>query len=77
MNESKQKTISLMSQIQNHPSLFCLFMTPEQISILLEHLADQVEHRGDIGHDLDPGETADWLRNEARFAKNCAKSRKP
>jgi hypothetical protein len=28
-------------------------------------IADEVEHRGDKGLDLDPGETADWLRREA------------
>jgi hypothetical protein len=27
-------------------------------------IADEVEHRGDKGLDLDPGETADWLRQE-------------
>jgi hypothetical protein len=28
-------------------------------------IADEVERRGDKGLDLDPGETADWLRREA------------
>jgi hypothetical protein len=28
-------------------------------------IADEVERRGDKGLDLDPGETADWLRSEA------------
>lgn len=28
-------------------------------------IADEVEHRGEKGLDLDPGETADWLRREA------------
>lgn len=27
-------------------------------------LADEIEHRGEKGLDLDPGETADWLRRE-------------
>ena len=31
----------------------------------LRALADVVEWRGDKGLDLDPGETADWLRAEA------------
>ncbi len=28
-------------------------------------IADEIEHRGDKGLDLDPGETADWLRRAA------------
>ena len=31
----------------------------------LRALADVVEWRGDHGLDIDPGETADWLRAEA------------
>lgn len=32
-------------------------------------LADEVERRGDAELDLDPGETADWLRAEADRAQ--------
>jgi hypothetical protein len=35
----------------------------------LRALADIVEQRGDQGLDLDPGETADWLRAEADRAE--------
>ena len=27
-------------------------------------LADEIERRGEQGHDRDPGETSDWLRAE-------------
>jgi hypothetical protein len=36
---------------------------------LLRALADEVERRGDAQLDLDPGETADWLRAEADRAE--------
>jgi hypothetical protein len=42
---------------------------PQEIAALLEVLADLVEQRGDRGLDLDPGETADWLRSEAARAQ--------
>jgi hypothetical protein len=32
-------------------------------------IADEIEHRGALGLDLDPGETADWLRAEAERAE--------
>ena len=64
----------LWLQLRNHPSLFCLHPTPEQLAILLEYLADEVERRGDIDYDRDPGETADWLRNEAAVALNANNS---
>ena len=32
---------------------------------MLCFIADEVEARGAAGADLDPGETADWLRDEA------------
>ena len=38
----------------------------------LRALADIVEQRGDQGLDLDPGETADWLRAEAELAEGQA-----
>lgn len=37
---------------------------PTEIAAILKLIADEVERRGDLGHDLDPGETADWLRAE-------------
>jgi len=35
---------------------------------VLERIADEIEERGEKGLDLDPGETADWLRAEASQA---------
>ncbi len=32
---------------------------------MLCFIADEVEARGAAGADLDPGETADWFRDEA------------
>ena len=66
-----QGATPLWLQLRNHPSLFCLHPTPEQLAILLEYLADEVERRGCIDYDRDPGETADWLRNEAATAKTA------
>jgi len=65
-------TNPLWLQLRNHPSLFCLHPTAEQLAILLEHIAAEVERRGDIDYDRDPGETADWLRNEAAVAQAVA-----
>ena len=42
---------------------------PQEIAALLDVLADLIEHRGTQGLDLDPGETADWLRSEAARAQ--------
>ena len=42
---------------------------PQEIAALLEVLADMVERRGEQQLDLDPGETADWLRHEAARAQ--------
>lgn len=63
-------TDSLWLQLRNHQSLFCLHPTPEQLAILLEYIADEVERRGTIDYDRDPGETADWLRAEAKQARD-------
>ena len=61
-------TNPLWLQLRNHPSLFCLHIHPGQAQVLLQELADQIEQRGDKQLDLDPGETADWLRAEAEIA---------
>jgi len=42
---------------------------PEQYACMLECLADWVEERGQSGADLDPGETADSLREQAMIAR--------
>ncbi len=42
---------------------------PQEIAALLGVLADLVELRGERQLDLDPGETADWLRSEAARAQ--------
>ena len=65
-------TDPLWLQLRNHPSLFCLHITPSQAAVLLSELADRVEHRGSIDYDRDPGETADWLRAEAAIAEQHA-----
>lgn len=46
-------------------------MWPPKLSMLLELIADKVEKRGDKGWDLDPSETAEWLRQEARLAREA------
>ena len=65
-------TDPLWLQLRNHPSLFCLHIHPSQAKVLLQELADRIEHRGDKQLDLDPGETAEWLRNEAAIAQVAA-----
>lgn len=65
-------TDPLWLQLRNHPSLFCLHMTPSQAQVLLQELAERIEQRGDKQLDLDPGETADWLRAEAAIAEQHA-----
>lgn len=42
---------------------------PPKLARLLDLIADRVEQRGDKGDDLDPGETAEWLRDEARIIR--------
>lgn len=39
--------------------------THDRWSAMIRAVADEVEKRGAKGLDLDPGETADWLRSEA------------
>jgi len=46
---------------------------PVEIAAILNLIADEVEKRGDIKYDLDPGETADWLRYEATIAMEDSK----
>jgi hypothetical protein len=45
-------------------------LTHKQISTLLTSISDEVERRGTIDYDRDPGETSDWLRAEANEALN-------
>ena len=58
-------TDPLWLRIRNHPRLFCLHPTQEQIAIMLRFISDEIEDRGMKNLDRDPGETADWLRAEA------------
>lgn len=62
-------TDPLWLQLRNHPSLFCLHPTPKQLATMLECIASEVERRGDIDYDRDPGETAEWLCAEAARAE--------
>lgn len=38
---------------------------PPKLAQMFELIADIAEYRGSIDYDRDPGETADWLRQEA------------
>lgn len=69
-------TTPLWLQLRNHPTLFCLHITPSQAAVLLQELAKRIEHRGSIDYDRDPGETADWLRAEAAIAEHHAAEHK-
>jgi hypothetical protein len=46
---------------------------PEEIASILTLIADEVEGRGQIDYDRDPGETAEWLRAEAEAATKASK----
>jgi hypothetical protein len=43
-----------------------------EIAGILNLIAEEVEHRGDIDYDRDPGETSDWLKMEAAIAMEDA-----
>jgi hypothetical protein len=59
------KQINLVHKLQNNPELYSLCLTNAQIKSILQLIANEVEERGDKHLDLDPGETSDWLRQEA------------
>lgn len=60
-NFDKPLMQTILEELNLHGS-----MQPEQLASLLELIADFVEHRGFNDLDQDPGETADWLREEAK-----------
>lgn len=41
------------------------YLAPDDMASMLDRLADVIEWRGDSRRDVDPGETAEWLRWEA------------
>lgn len=43
---------------------------PQQFAKILTIIANHVEQRGASGLDLDPGETSDWLRDQAQKTLN-------
>lgn len=59
------KLVTLVSKLQINPELYPLYLTNAQLKTILELIANEVEERGDKHLDLDPGETSDWLRQEA------------
>jgi hypothetical protein len=59
------KQMNLVHKLQNNPELYSLCLTNAQIKSILQLIANEVEERGDKHLDLDPGETSDWLRQEA------------
>jgi hypothetical protein len=48
----------------NSPASFLLESVRQSQRAMILMIADKIEHRGEKGLDLDPGETADWLRRE-------------
>ena len=46
-----------------------LVLKRSEWSGIMRTIADQIEYRGYKKLDLDPGETADWLRQEAYIAE--------
>lgn len=43
---------------------------PQQFATMLRTIANHVEQRGARGLDRDPGETSDWLREQAHIAES-------
>lgn len=57
----------LWLRLRNHPSLFCLHMTPTQAAVLLEEIVKEV-----YATDLwSWGEIAEWLESEAAAARKA------
>jgi hypothetical protein len=74
----EQKKEAIRKEISESPPLhikiklmmeLCGSVVPTELPSILELIADEVEKRGEIEYDLDPGETADWLRQEADKAR--------
>lgn len=57
--ERVAQTLALMAGGDAH-----LQQWEEEARAIIFLIANEVENRGDKGLDLDPGETADWLRRE-------------
>lgn len=55
----------LYKKIQSELDLYGSIWPPK-LAQMFELIADIAEYRGSIDYDRDPGETADWLRNEAK-----------
>lgn len=55
-------SIPLHRQLQLHPSLYCLMATDDQAATMLHVVADAIKHEGLSG------QTAEWLRWQARAA---------
>lgn len=55
----------LYKRIQSELDLYGSIWPPK-LAQMFELIADIAEYRGSIDYDRDPGETADWLRNEAK-----------
>lgn len=58
----------LYKKIQSELDLYGSIWPPK-FAQMFELIADIAEYRGSIDYDRDPGETADWLRNEAKKVK--------
>lgn len=57
-------TSPLWQELALHPQLLYRAPSADQLAAILSLIADHIEQRGAQGLDLDPGETADWLRQE-------------
>jgi hypothetical protein len=70
MNFSKEPPIWLQLHSDWFPPTGIVIDWNKACAVLLARVADKIEVRGAQGLDLDPGETADWLREEATLAQN-------
>ena len=64
-----QKPTNLWTEIRDNQHLYGV-LWPQQFATMLRTIANHVEQRGARDLDRDPGETADWLREQAHHAEN-------
>lgn len=74
----EQKKEAIRKELSEGPQLhikiklmmeLCGSEAPTELPEILDLIADEVEKRGEIDYDRDPGETSDWLRAEAEAAR--------
>ena len=66
---NKKSPTNLWIEVRDELNLYGS-LWPQQFAKILATIANHVEQRGARGLDLDPGETSDWLRDQAQKTLN-------